>query len=267
MVLRSTGVRGTARHRPPGPMAGPDARWQTGTRQGPAAGGTAGEEHPTVDADTLATAAGHAEPWAYAVLFLATAAPLAPNGTLVVVAGALAARGDLSLLLVATAVLAGTLTGDLGLYGTARRLRGRTRERARPLIAGARRERLAGLIGAASARLRHGGAFLVPLRFVPCGRATGAAAAGLSGYPAARYAAFAVVAEVTWTGLYVSLGYGGHSAASGPAPVWALGAGAGAIGGVWWLLARRRRAPGRPPVATLPRTVAPLSAGAVRSAG
>ncbi|MCK1813980.1 VTT domain-containing protein [Streptomyces sp. XM4011] len=202
-----------------------------------------------MDADSLAAAAGHAEPWAYAVLFLATAAPLAPNGTLVVLAGALAARGDLSLLLVASAVLAGTLTGDLGLYGTARRLRGRTRARTRrwPLPGRPRTARLAELTGAASARLRSGGgAFLVPLRFVPCGRATGAAAAGLSGYPVARYATAAVVAEVSWTALYVALGYGGHSAVSGPVPVWALGAVAGAAGAVWWLAARRRRSPGPP---------------------
>ncbi|MFF0228363.1 hypothetical protein [Streptomyces sp. NPDC004629] len=59
------------------------------------------------------------------------------------------------------------------------------------------------------------------MRFLPGGRASGAAAAGLSDIPAARYAAAAVLAEAAWTGLYVSIGYGGGSAAPHPfAAVW-----------------------------------------------
>ncbi|RKN12874.1 DedA family protein [Streptomyces radicis] len=161
---------------------------------------------------------------AYLVLFTATATPFAPNAALVMGAGALAAHGHLSLLLVGLSVLAGTLVGDLVVYAVGRRLRrggpgppvpahpGDGRVRAR--LAWLRRmtER------AAAGLHRRGGAILVPLRFVPGGRATGSAAAGLSGYPISRYAAAAMVAELAWTGIYVGAGYGGGSAVAGPVP-------------------------------------------------
>ena len=54
------------------------------------------------------------------------------------------------------------------------------------------------------------------MRFVPGDRATGAAAAGLGKVPATRYATAAILSETAWTGLYVSPGHGGGSAAPHP---------------------------------------------------
>ncbi|MER6530912.1 VTT domain-containing protein [Streptomyces sp. NPDC001508] len=178
--------------------------------------------------------------WGYLLLFLATAAPLLPNGSLVIACAALAGQGYASAPLIVLVVVAGTVCGDLALYGVARRLR-RCPLRARRIPAARRiRRRFLRLLREAAARThRHGLAALILLRFLPGGRATGAVAAGLGEIPAARYAAAAVLAEAAWTGLYVSIGYGGGSAAPHPLVAVCLGLSIGCAVGIAGLLLRR----------------------------
>ncbi|MFJ5842325.1 DedA family protein [Streptomyces shenzhenensis] len=188
----------------------------------------------------LLAAAVQVPSWGYLLLFLATAAPLLPNGSLVIACAALAGQGCASAPAIVLVVLAGTVSGDLALYGVARRLRRRPMS-ARCIPAGRRiRRRFLRLLRKAAAQThRHGLAALIPMRFIPGGRATGAVAAGLGKIPAARYAAAAVLAEAAWTGLYVSIGYGGGSAAPHPFVAMCLALSVGCAVGVAGLLLRR----------------------------
>jgi membrane protein DedA with SNARE-associated domain len=170
-----------------------------------------------VDAHALILSADHVAGWGYLLLFALTAAPLMPNGSLVMASAALAGQGHMSAALVVLAVLSGTLSGDLLLYGFVRWTRHRLPgHRARPVSRGLR-GRFLRLLRRAEAQVhRNGTAVLVMMRFIPGGRATGAAAAGLGSYPATRYATAAILAETSWTALYVTVGYTGGKAAPGP---------------------------------------------------
>ncbi|MBR8641349.1 DedA family protein [Streptomyces tuirus] len=170
-----------------------------------------------MDAHALMLSADHVAGWGYLLLFAVTATPLMPNGSLVMASAALAGQGHMSAALVVLAVLSGTLSGDLLLYGFIRWTRRRLpRHPARPASRGLR-GRFLRLLRRAEANVhRNGTAVLVTMRFIPGGRATGATAAGLGSYPATRYAAAAILAETSWTALYVTVGYTGGKAAPGP---------------------------------------------------
>ncbi|MGW1129130.1 DedA family protein [Streptomyces sp. NPDC002526] len=135
--------------------------------------------------------------WYYLVVAAALATPLVPNGALVLAGGALAARGELLLPLVWAAVFTGAVGGDLLLYAAARRL---------PL------GRRSTAVRTVAARLKSRGALLVVLRYLPAGRFTGTVGAATGGMRVGGFARAMILAEASWTTLYVALGYGGTTA-------------------------------------------------------
>ena len=147
-------------------------------------------------------------PWVLAVLFaccvLDAVFPPVPSETLVLALGALAVstphgHGPHPVLVVAVAA-AGAFVGDRTTYALGRRLPpGRL-----PLVPRHRAERL--LAAARSQLERRGGAYVVTARYVPVGRVAVNVTAGMVGYPARRFTAYAAVASVTWATWTVVLG-------------------------------------------------------------
>ncbi|ELS53231.1 hypothetical protein [Streptomyces viridochromogenes] len=158
--------------------------------------------------DLLSGSAAAHGAWYYLVLVGALATPLVPNAALVVAGGVLAAQGELLLPLVWAAVFTGGLGGDLLLYAAARRL---------PL------GRRSAAVRSVAARLRRRGLFLLVLRYLPAGRFTGTVGAAMGGMRIGGFICAMVLAEASWTTLYVALGYGGMTALSyGPLPAVAI---------------------------------------------
>ncbi|HVV12234.1 DedA family protein [Amycolatopsis sp.] len=187
-----------------------------------------------MDVHQLLSTGGAVPLWLYLFLVLVTAAPMVPNAAIVAACGALAAQGRMVLPGVAGAVLVGTLAGDAAVYLAARWLWRRTGRGG-----GGRFRRVA---ESAAGRLgRHGPAVLIALRFVPGGRATGAAAAGLSRFSGRRCLGAAFVAEAAWTGTYVTIGYTGGALAPGPLPALAAATCLCALTGLVGFVLRRRR--------------------------
>lgn len=187
--------------------------------------------------------AGEVPGWAYLLLFAVTATPLVPNSSLVVVSGALAGQGRMSLAVVALVVLAGTLLGDHLLYGAVRWAGHRTAGLCRRAVAPRLGSRLDPLVNRVSCHVhRNGTAVLVTLRFVPCGRATGSLAAALGRYPVGRYAGAMLMAETAWTALYVGVGFSGGKMAPGPFVALGTALAMCSVVGLVGVLIRHRRA-------------------------
>ncbi|MEV7891178.1 DedA family protein [Streptomyces sp. NPDC002817] len=166
-----------------------------------------------MDVGALIEAAGW---WSYIVVFAVTAGEtsafiglLLPGETVILVASAIAGRGDLNPVLLAAFVVAGGMTGDsLGYalghwYG--RRPNARLVRRIRP---GTR-------IGQAHGFLtRHGGAAVVTGRFIGFVRTFLPFVAGASGMPYRRFFVFSTLASLTWGIGNVLLGYFAGAAAT-----------------------------------------------------
>lgn len=129
--------------------------------------------------------------------------PLVPSETLLITAAALAAQGELSVVVVALAGAVGALVGDTVSYGLGATAGERAAER---LV---KRERLA-----RARRLleRHGPTAIVAARFVPGGRTATTFSAGVLAYPWRRFLAFEVVAVCVWATYGVLIGYLGGRA-------------------------------------------------------
>ncbi|MFI1354393.1 DedA family protein [Streptomyces sp. NPDC020898] len=208
-----------------------------------------------MDIGALIEAAGW---WTYIVVFAVTAGEtgafigvLLPGETVILLASAIAGRGDLDPVLLAALVVTGGMTGDsLGYalgrwYG--RRPNSRLTQRIRP---GSR-------IGQAQDFLtRHGGASVVAGRFIGFVRTFLPFAAGASGMPYRRFFLFSTVASLIWGIGNVLLGYFAGAAATdflheaGLIGATVLAAVAVALLGLVWLL-RRRRAGARAPSAAV----------------
>ncbi|MEV5614160.1 VTT domain-containing protein [Streptomyces sp. NPDC052225] len=172
--------------------------------------------------------------WAYAILALTTLPPLLPNAVLLVTGGMLAARGEMSLMLVLASVAGSALLGDLLIHRFGRAAGGRVRTVAH------RRGRQGELFDWASRRVHRGGlAFVVGVRFLPSGRLLAGLAAGAARYPARKFALGAALAETVWAGYSVGAGYFGGAVSDDPVFSLAIGIGLSVlIGGGAALVAR-----------------------------
>ncbi|MFE2579675.1 DedA family protein [Streptomyces sp. NPDC059378] len=154
--------------------------------------------------------------WSYAAVFAATAGEtsafvglLVPGESVVLVASAVAGRGDLNVLIVAAAVVTGAVTGDNLGYALGRRCARRP---------GGRRSHRAGRShthGRAQALLtHHGGAALFTGRFIGFVRAFLPYAAGVSGMQYRRFFVYSTAASLVWGIGNVLLGYFAGAAAA-----------------------------------------------------
>ncbi|MFD5553174.1 DedA family protein [Streptomyces sp. NPDC127068] len=182
--------------------------------------------------------------WAYALLAVTTLPPLLPNGPLLITGGVLAARGELSLVLVLLSVAGSALLGDLLLHRLARSTRLGTRRPGTSRRAARRDERLA---RAAQHLRRRGIPFVIGARFLPAGRLLGPLAAGAAGYPLRRFAVGAALAETVWAGYAVGLGYFGGALSDDPAHALAIGLALSLVAAAVATAAQRRAAHGGPP--------------------
>ncbi|MGW6403272.1 DedA family protein [Streptomyces sp. NPDC055134] len=187
----------------------------------------------------LSTRMSGAACWAYAILAVTTLPPLLPNAVLLITGGMLAARGEMSLVLVLLSVAGSALAGDVLIHRfgwfAGRRVRG----------GAAGRGRRGELFDWAAARVQRGGIpFVVGVRFLPSGRLLGGLAAGAARYPARKFAIGAALAEVVWAACSVGVGYFGGAVSDDPVHSVAIGIGLSvAVGAVAALAQRRATAP------------------------
>ncbi|MDD9377571.1 VTT domain-containing protein [Streptomyces sp. ZAF1911] len=173
--------------------------------------------------------------WAYAILALTTLPPLLPNNVLLVTSGVLAARGEMSIVLVVLSVAGSALLGDLLIHRCGRFLGDRAR------LGAVARGRRGELFEWMSGQVRRRGIpFVVGVRFLPSGRLLGGLSAGAAGYPLGRFASGAALAELIWTAYSVGVGYFGGAISDDPVHSVALGLGLSLVVGVVASLAQRR---------------------------
>lgn len=149
-------------------------------------------------------------PWTYAVILGVSALdvvfPVVPSETSVILAGVLAASGDLVLGLVIAAAAAGAVLGDNVAYWIGR-LAGEPI--AGRFFSGEREKRL----DWAKRQVQERGGYLIVIgRFIPGGRTAVTLACGLLRMLWARFLAFDVAAGLLWAGYAALLGYFGGKA-------------------------------------------------------
>ncbi|ANP48280.1 membrane protein DedA with SNARE-associated domain [Streptomyces griseochromogenes] len=194
----------------------------------------------------LAPRLGELACWAYAVLALTTLPPLLPNNLLLITSGMLAARGEMSLVLILLSVAGSAVLGDLLLHRLGRSAGDRLR---RSALGGRRGE----LFAWASQQMRRRGLpFVVGVRFLPSGRLLGGLAAGATGCPTRRFLAGAAIAETVWAAYSVGAGYFGGSVSDDPVAAVALGLGL-SLGVAAVATAVQRRVPRLPEAADAPK--------------
>jgi membrane-associated protein len=145
-------------------------------------------------------------PQAYLILFgiaaLDAVFPVVPSETAAIVAGLLAARGDLTVAFAIAAAGLGAYTGDNSSYLLGRHVGHPIRMR---FFSGERAERM---FGWARRMLdERGGYVIVVARFIPGGRTAITLTSGIVRFPWMRFGAFAAVAAVLWATYSVTLGY------------------------------------------------------------
>jgi len=146
-------------------------------------------------------------PWTYAFLFAVAALdvvfPLVPSETSVILAGVLAATGDLMLAGVIACAAAGAILGDNTAYGIGRTAGHRIVER---FFKGERRKR----IDWAERQIQERGGYLIVVgRFIPGGRTAVTLSCGLLEMRWRRFIAFDILAGVLWASYGALLGYWG----------------------------------------------------------
>ncbi|MGP4113555.1 DedA family protein [Streptomyces sp. 4N509B] len=177
--------------------------------------------------------------WTYILLALTTAPPLVPNAALIATAGALAAAGELSLIVVLLVVAGSAIAGDAAVYGIGRL----ASAPALRWLARTSRRRTA-LEWTATRIHAHGVPFVVAVRFLPSGRLVGGLVAAVVRYPARRYLLGAGIAEVVWASYSVAIGYWGGSALNNVWSALAVGTAVSLLVAVLaQLLARRSHQP------------------------
>jgi membrane-associated protein len=128
--------------------------------------------------------------------------PVVPSEAVVIAASVLAARGELSIWLIALAAAAGGFLGDTGSY-----VLGRTAGAAAAgrLFRSPKAKRR--LTWAREALDRHGGTIIVVARFVPGGRTATTFTAGMVRLSWPRFAAADAVGATLWAAYAAGLGY------------------------------------------------------------
>lgn len=163
--------------------------------------------------ETLSELLGSAitSPWVYLALFAAAVLdgvfPLVPCESLVIAAGVFATSGSPNLAGVIAAAAAGAVVGDHLAYLAGRQGGSHVVSR---LPAGSRRR--AAFDRAARTLGTRGGLMLVACRYLPGVRVATTATAGAVGYPLRRFAAFDLLASVTWAVYSVLIGVLGGAA-------------------------------------------------------
>jgi membrane-associated protein len=146
-------------------------------------------------------------PWTYAFLFgvaaLDVVFPLVPSETSVILAGVLAATGDLVLGLVIATAAAGAILGDNTAYVIGRTAGERLVAR---FFKGDRRKR----VDWAEKQVEERGGYLIVIaRFIPGGRTAVTLACGLLEMRWHRFIRYDVIAGVLWASYAALLGYWG----------------------------------------------------------
>jgi membrane-associated protein len=149
-------------------------------------------------------------PWTYAFLFAVAALdviiPIVPSETSVILAGVLAASGDLMLWLVILCAAAGAVLGDNTAYWIGRKAGHRIVER---WFKGERRKR----IDWAEDQIQKRGGYLILIgRFIPGGRTAVTLTCGLLEMTWHRFIRFDVAAGLLWASYAALLGYFGGRA-------------------------------------------------------
>jgi membrane-associated protein len=149
-------------------------------------------------------------PWTYAVLFglaaLDVVFPLVPSETSVILAGVIAATGDLILFAVILVAAAGAVLGDNTAYWIGRTAGPRLVNR---FFSGERRKR----IDWAEKQVQERGGYLIVVgRFIPGGRTAVTLACGLLEMRWHRFIGFDVAAGLMWASYAGLLGYFGGKA-------------------------------------------------------
>jgi membrane-associated protein len=149
-------------------------------------------------------------PWTYAFLFAVSALdvvfPIVPSETSVILAGVLAASGDLVLFAVILVAAAGAVLGDNTAYWIGRKAGPRLVER---FFKGERRKR----IDWAERQVEERGGYLILVgRFIPGGRTAVTLACGLLEMRWHRFIAYDVPAGLMWASYAALLGYFGGRA-------------------------------------------------------
>lgn len=201
-------------------------------------------------ADGLIEAAGW---WSYLLVFAVTAGEtgafiglLVPGETIILLASAIAGRGDLNAVVLAAAVVAGGMAGDNLGYALGRWRARRPSPRAGRFRPGRRTARTQAFL------MRHGGAAVFTGRFIGFVRTFLPFAAGASGMPYRRFFLYSTAASLAWGVGNVLLGYFAGTAATellhsvGLIAAAALAAPATAVLVVVGILTRRRRRIARP---------------------
>jgi membrane protein DedA with SNARE-associated domain len=149
-------------------------------------------------------------PWTY-VFIIAIAAldvliPLLPSETSVILAGVLAASGDLVLPLVIVCAAVGAVLGDNAAYWLGHAT---TRGSSPWLLRGKRKQQL----GWAERQLdERGGYLIVVARFIPAGRTLVTLACGVTRFAWRRFIRWDIVAGLLWATYAAGLGYLGGAA-------------------------------------------------------
>ena len=147
--------------------------------------------------------------WIYAILFLIifcetglVVTPFLPGDSLLFVAGALAAAGNMNVHLLAVLLIVAAILGDAVNYAFGRYLGPKVfhDEKARFLN---RRH----LMAAHDFYVRHGGKTIIIARFIPIIRTYAPFVAGIASMPYPRFALFNVTGAILWV---VSLAYAGY---------------------------------------------------------
>jgi membrane protein DedA with SNARE-associated domain len=149
-------------------------------------------------------------PWTYAFILgiaaLDVVFPLVPSETSVILAGVLAASGDLILILVIAAAAGGAFFGDNTAYWIGRTAGERLVER---FFQGERRKRL----DWAEKQVQERGGYLIIIgRFLPGGRTAVTVASGTLEMAWSRFIFFDVIAALVWAAYAALLGYFGGKA-------------------------------------------------------
>jgi membrane protein DedA with SNARE-associated domain len=147
--------------------------------------------------------------WSYPVIFgvavLDAFFPVVPSESIVIVAGSIAAAGDLNLLFVILAAACGAIVGDNISYGIGRYLGEHTVKRF------FKSERARKAFVWAEEQLEERGTYIVVIaRFIPFGRTAVTFTAGYTqGLPWHRFIRYDIVAGVVWATYASMLGYVG----------------------------------------------------------
>lgn len=147
--------------------------------------------------------------WVYAILFAIVfaetglvVAPFLPGDSLLFVAGALWAAGNLPLDLLMATLIAAALTGDNCNYWIGRALSARARR-----FEHSRLFNRKAFDRTEAFYAKHGGKTVIIARFVPLVRTFAPFVAGVGRMKYPRFLAFSVVGAALWVGLLVPLGY------------------------------------------------------------